>query len=222
LVCLLSCVSGCEDDEPIDLEGTGGSGTGGAATGGSSGASTGGSGGTAGTATGGSAGIAGSGSGGVAGSAGASGASGAAGGGGVAGGTSACNYLTQLGTAITGTISAAQPPPATGGVLVDGFYKLSSAKLYGGATGTTFWRTLKIEVGTTELKTVERDGASTIDKTTTGTYTLSGHELTRSLTCPTTGSAAFDYSAPAGKFIAYESQGGTKVVELTYDYDGAI
>jgi hypothetical protein len=219
-VCLLSCVCACEDDEPTDLDGSGGTGTGGTATGGSGGA-TGGSGGTAGAATGGGAGIAGSGSGGIAGSAGSAGASGAAGGGGVAGGTGACNYLSQLGVAITGAISAAQPPPATGGGLVDGFYKLTSVKLYGGATGTTFWRTIKIDTGTTEFKTVERDGASTIDKTTTGTYTLGVHELTRSITCPTTGTAAFEYSAPSGKFIAYESQGGAKVVELTYDWDSA-
>lgn len=223
-MCLLSCVSACEDDEPTDLDGSGGSsaGTGGTATGGNAGASTGGSGGTAGTATGGSAGSAGSATGGVAGSSGSAGASGAAGGGGVAGGTGACNYLSQLGTAITSTITAGQAPAASGGPLADGFYTLSSVKLYGGATGTTFWRTIKIDVGTTEFKTVERDGTSTLDKTTTGTYTLSGTELTRSITCPGTGSAQFEYSAPSGKFIAYESQGGNKVVELTYDYDSAI
>jgi hypothetical protein len=220
-VCLLSCVA-CEDDEPTDLDGSGGTGTGGAATGGSAGAATGGTGGSAGSATGGSAGVAGSNTGGVAGSGGVAGASGAAGGGGVAGGTGACNYLNQLGDAITSSISAAQPPNATGGALVDGFYKLTSVKLYGGATGTTFWRTIKIDVATTEFKTVERDGTSTLDKTTAGTYTLSGTELTRSITCPGTGSASFEYSAPADKFIAYESQGGNKVVELSYDWDSPV
>jgi hypothetical protein len=217
------CALACEDDEPTDLDGSGGSGatgTGGAATGGSGGGATGGN---AGTASGGVAGAAGSaGSAGVAGTSGSAGASGAPGDGGGGDAPAACNYLTQVGTAITSTITAGQPPAATGGALTDGFYELTSVKLYGGATGTTFWRTIKIEVGATAFKTVERDGTATLDTTTDGTYSLSGNQLTRNITCPGTSTTSFAYSAPTGKFIAYESQGGTKVVELTYDYDSAI
>jgi hypothetical protein len=215
---LLSCALaiGCEDDEG-DLGGTGG--TGGTSSGGTGGSTTGGGGsGGSDAATGGSGGA--SGSAGSAGNAGSAGVSGAAGGGGTAGATGACNYLTQLGSEVIATITAGQAPQPTGGPIVDGFYRLTAVKLYGGATGTNFLRTLKVDPG--ELKTVERDGTSTIDKTTTGTYSVNGSQITRELTCPAPASITFGFTTSTGKFTAYESQGGNKVVELSYDYDSPI
>jgi hypothetical protein len=90
--------------------------------------------------------------------------------------------------------------------------------LYAGATGTTFWRTLRF-VGN-ELKTVERDGAATLDETTAGTYVVNGAELVRTDTCPAAATHKFGFSAKGSSFTFYETQPAGGVTELVYAYDG--
>ncbi len=217
---MLATSVACQDDEaPIGDEGSGG----GAATGGSGGSGgAGGSSATGGTG-GGSAGV--SGASGSSGSAGAAGGGGTSGGGGVAGAggsagaaSGACNYLTQLGASVNPIPSSLTTPQAQGGAIVEGFYHLVAVNLYGGATGTSFWRTVRL-VGN-ELKTVEHDGSATMDTTTTGTYVVSGVTITRSITCPATASASFDYTSTPTSFTAYEDQGSGKVAELIFQYNG--
>ena len=199
--------------------GSGGSGASGAA-GGSGGASGSGGGGSGGTSSGGASGS--DGSAGASGSDGSAGASGSDGGDGSAGSDggdssiSSCNYLTQLGLQVNGAVLGTSAPAPQGGTPTDGFYALVSANLYGGAIGTTFWRSLRFTGN--ELKTVEHDGSQAADSTTTGTYTLNGTQLTRNLTCPDNSSWSFGYTATSTTFTAYESQGGGKIVELVYQF----
>lgn len=133
-------------------------------------------------------------------------------------GNSACNYLVQLGKAVTAVPSGGAPSPQ-GGIITDGFYELVGVNLYGGAKGTTFQRSLRF-VGN-ELKTVERDGSTTVDLTTTGTYAVAGTTLTRAITCPATAGQVWGFTAPASgtTFIAYETQGATGVAELVYQWN---
>ncbi len=114
------------------------------------------------------------------------------------------------------TISAATVPVAQGGTPTGGFYALTGATLYGGATGSTFWRTLRFDGA--ELKTVERDGSATQDSTSTGSFVVAGTKLTRNLTCPGATTQEFEFTATSTHFTAYESQGSGKLVELVYEW----
>lgn len=227
VLALLPLLAACTDDE-MDDTGTGGSGGSGVGGSGGTGAgSSGGAGGTGAVGGGGSAGVAGGG--GVAGAAGSGSVAGDGGGAagsagttsdaGTEGGGSGCNYLVQLGVQVDASISAAQPPAALGGAITDGFYKLTGAKLYGGATGGKFWRTLRF-VGS-EMKTVERDGSATVDWTSAGTYVVNGTSLKRTDSCPGTAVHDMGFTATSASFVAYESQGGSALVELTYEYTGS-
>jgi hypothetical protein len=193
----------------------------GSATGGAGGATS--SGGAAGAggaggagAAAGSAGSAGVGAGGGAGTAGGAGSAGDAGaaGGGGSGGGGTCNYLSQLGLQVTAVVTATLPPQVQGGTIIDGFYELIGVKLYGGATGTQFWRTLRF-VGN-EMKSVERDGDAIADVSTTGTFTVSGTALTRTDNCPGPATYTYGFTATSSSFIAHEHQGGSKIAELVY------
>jgi hypothetical protein len=125
--------------------------------------------------------------------------------------------LTQIGVQVTAVTSGAGPPSASGGSIVEGFYELVGVNLYGGATGTTFWRSLRF-VGN-ELKTVERDGKSPSDVTSAGTYLAAGSEITRSITCPSSASAKLGFTAKPASFTAYVDQGGGKIAEFVYLWD---
>lgn len=235
---VVGCLVFACDNTPDKLGGVGGSG-GNSGAAGSSGGSAGSSGGSAGSGgTSGSAGSGGgggsggaSGSAGSSGSAGTSGAAGAdagpdgsagadAGSGGSAGadgGSAACNYLTQIGVQVTAVPSGGGPPAPSGGTIAEGFYKLVGVNLYGGATGTTFWRSLRF-VGN-ELKTVERDGGKPTDITSAGTYVAAGGEITRSITCPNVASAKLGFTAKPTSFTAYVDQGSGKIAEFVYQWD---
>ena len=221
-----ACLVFACDSTPDKLGGIGGassggnSGTGGGASGasgsaGAAGAGAGGASGGAGAAGAGAGGASGgAGAGGTSGAAGASGSSGAAGSAGADGGTGACNYLTQIGVQVTAVPSGGVSPIASGGSITDGFYKLVGVNLYGGATGATFWRSLRF-VGN-ELKTVERDGSAPSDYTSTGTYLATGSEISRSITCPSSASAKLGFTAKPTSFTAYVDQGGGKIAEFAY------
>ncbi len=225
---VVGCLVFACDNTPDKLGGVGGSG-GNSGAAGSSGGSAGSSGGSAGS--GGASGSAGSGggagSGGASGSAGSSGSAGTSGAAGADagpdgsagadGGSAACNYLTQIGVQVTAVPSGGGTPAPSGGTIAEGFYKLVGVNLYGGATGTTFWRSLRF-VGN-ELKTVERDGGKPADVTSAGTYLAVGSEITRSITCPNVASAKLGFTAKPTSFTAYLDQGGGKIAEFVYQWD---
>jgi hypothetical protein len=134
---------------------------------------------------------------------------------GTGGASGGCNYLTQLGAQVIAGVMQGAAPAAQGGVITEGFYKLVDVRLYGGAAGDKFWRTLRVDAG--ELKTVVRDGDSAWDETTAGKFDVSGAELVRTDSCPNSLAWRFGFTATNGSFILQESQGAGKVAEFVYE-----
>jgi hypothetical protein len=119
---------------------------------------------------------------------------------------------------VTAVTSGGVAPTPEAGTIVEGMYKLVGVNLYGAATGTTFWRTVRF-VGN-ELKTVERDGAALQDETTAGTYVVNGTQLVRTDTCPGAATHTFGFTAKPTSFTFYETQPGGGVAELIFLFDG--
>lgn len=137
--------------------------------------------------------------------------------------TAACNDLTQEGEIVGLVASPDEPPVASGGVIADGTYILTSSRLHTRATqpGSTlvvFGRiTMAVTGGTAQLVVTKVNGQvkrSTISRANTGTSTSS------STTCASPGpvkreATTVSYSANASGF-QFISGGPAGTVVATY------
>lgn len=129
-------------------------------------------------------------------------------------GGAACNSFAIGGQQVDVQQVASDPPAAMGGTIMSGTYVMTSAKIYtgvGGATGPsgeTTQQTIVISTtngtsGTVQIAQISFGGDSpTIDRST-GTFNVSGTNLTYADTCGGTDSGTAGFTVAGNTFTIY-------------------
>lgn len=131
----------------------------------------------------------------------------------------ACNALVNVAPQVTAMQVAAEPPPATGGVVSDGTYHLADLTIYTGAGGPSGALPLQLKQtiaihGTSADAITEVSGKSQAQSTT---FVTAGTSVTTAGTCPNVDPPqAGEYSATASSLVLFLVNDQGKTVRYTY------
>jgi hypothetical protein len=117
----------------------------------------------------------------------------------------ACTTLTITGNRVDQLGIVGEPPPGTGGTVLDGTYDMIEAQLYlpdGGApgvTGNSFRGSLRISGSTVERSVIFTGNAGGDSRSVVrGTLTVSGANGTYAIACPSLAQESLAVSVPDG------------------------
>lgn len=108
----------------------------------------------------------------------------------------ACTALVNAGPQVSKTSHPEAPPAMTGGTIVDGTYFLTAMDKYNGKMGSnTHQETWRFSGGKVEVASAQSDKPAALKAS--GTYTVSGNQVTLTITCPMTATFVSPYTATA-------------------------
>lgn len=130
----------------------------------------------------------------------------------------ACTTLVNNAPAITPTVVAGNPPPALGGVLVDGTYFLTAATFYvaspsDAGASSMMQSTLKLTGGTLELAVLAKVGGAELRLAFAVAPNLTALGMTQ--TCPKPKSEDVHYTAVGNDLTLYSGPGGGEALKFT-------
>lgn len=127
--------------------------------------------------------------------------------------TGACNTLTLGGTAVPETAGPGTQEIGTGGTIIDGTYFLTTWYIYPPGSIDPFMRTetWKFSGGTVEVL-AQKDSNPVVRAS--GTYIVSGNDITINVTCPSAQVLTGKYTATPTQFKAIEVSPSSNEVHI--------
>ena len=126
----------------------------------------------------------------------------------------ACNAVVNGASVVGETAAAGAIPPPAGGTIADGTYYLTKHEIFAPSTPDANSRKRTIVFAGNTVQTHENDTGRAPSQNS-GTYTVSGSNITFTITCPISATVTIPYTATATTFATYAKSPDSEIFTST-------